>query len=78
MSDIKIGDLRERIAAVLTHAECRTPAYGAPGIAHCAACCGGTGWAATSADELALFEALDRARWAIDAVLSADTWKGAE
>lgn len=31
--------------------ECATPAYGAPGHPHCAACCYGTGIAASSMEE---------------------------
>lgn len=41
-------EVAERLAATY---ECTTPAYGAPGHAHCAACCYGTGIAASSMEE---------------------------
>lgn len=36
---------------------CRQPAYGAPGYAHCAACCYGTGYVVTCDEEQAMVEA---------------------
>lgn len=36
---------------------CRTPAYGAPGYAHCAACCYGTGVIVTCEHDEAVVEA---------------------
>lgn len=37
---------------------CRTPGYGAPGHAHCAACCYGRGYVVTCDEEQAVYEAV--------------------
>lgn len=57
--------------------ECTTPAYGAPGHAHCAACCYGTGIGASSMEEFetaqvllavpSLVREIERLRGATDA-----------
>ena len=43
---------------------CRTPAYGAPGRDHCAACCYGTGYVVTCAEDQQLVDAADAMRTA--------------
>lgn len=52
--------LAEKIDALATEIldpfVCRTPAYGAPGRAHCAACCGGTGFVITMRVEKLMVE----------------------
>lgn len=42
---------REEAAAIVAAMECASPAYGAPGHAHCAACCYGVGLAPASQEE---------------------------
>jgi hypothetical protein len=44
----RVAETASRLAASY---ECTTPAYGAPGHPHCAACCYGTMIAATSMEE---------------------------
>lgn len=44
--------LRNAASIVLEAMRCKTPAYGAPGVAHCAACCGGIGYVVTNQEEL--------------------------
>ena len=68
-----LANLRRLIDRVLEPMKCTTPAYGAPGYAHCAACCYNTGWEVTSLEELRMCEALDTARYAIDAVTREDS-----
>lgn len=56
-----ISELADRLDAFATELLdpliCREPAYGAPGIAHCAACCGGTRLLITCPDEQAVADA---------------------
>ena len=47
----RLTDTLETAERLAKGYECTTPAYGAPGYAHCAACCYGTGIAASSMEE---------------------------
>ncbi len=59
-------DRMEALAAEIeTPMRCTSPAYGAPGYQHCAACCGGTMYVVTCAEDQAT---LDAANALIDAV----------
>lgn len=57
------GSLVERMAVfaaeIKAEMECTTPAYGAPGHAHCAACCYGTGWNTTSPEDQLIVDAYE-------------------
>lgn len=61
--------LAEELEAPL---RCTTPAYGAPGHAHCAACCYGTGFATSCNEEELDVEAAQALRRAVSA------WRAAE
>lgn len=47
----RLEDTVEVAERLMAGYECTTPAYGAPGYAHCAACCYGTGINASSMEE---------------------------
>lgn len=55
----RLDALLTEAAALAAEMECTTPANGYPGIAHCAACCGGTHVNASCQEELDLAYALD-------------------
>jgi hypothetical protein len=48
---------------------CQSPAYGAPGYAHCAACCYGTGVIITCDEDQAIYNAVLALHQAADALL---------
>jgi hypothetical protein len=48
--------------------QCTHPAYGVPGYAHCAACCGNTGQVITNAEEQAMADAAQALRRAVAAI----------
>lgn len=51
------GRLRAFANEIVDPLICRDPAYGAPGIAHCAACCSGTGFVITNEADQAVVDA---------------------
>lgn len=68
MTPEQVEELANRMEAladeIMDPLICRTPGYGAPGHAHCAACCYGKGYIVTCDEEQAMAEAslaLDRA-----------------
>jgi hypothetical protein len=64
-SNAELADQLEQLAHVLVDPlVCRTPAYGAPGRDHCAACCYGTGYAVTCAEDQQLVDTADAMRTA--------------
>lgn len=61
----RMSDLADALDGPL---ECTHPAYGAPGVAHCAACCYGTGRVITSPGEQAMADTADQLRRAAVAI----------
>ena len=68
LTDEVLDRLRADAQVVVDTMTCTDPAYGAPGIAHCAACCMGTLIAATCAEEEQLAHAASEMVAAIDAL----------
>ncbi len=58
----KMAQLADEIEAPLI---CREPAYGVPGHAHCAACCGGTGYVITNDEDQAMLDLVHALRRAV-------------
>jgi hypothetical protein len=60
MSTTELAQLADELEAlahrILAPMACTTPAYGAPGRAHCAACCYGTGLVVTCAEDQQLVD----------------------
>lgn len=67
MSDPLLDRLRADAQKLVDEMACTTPAYGAPGYEHCAACCAGTLIAATCQED----EDLARAARALVAAIDA-------
>ena len=62
----KWTELRDLVAWMIEDTTCTTPAYGAPGHAHCAACCYGTLIAASCPEDFAFAEAVRALAVAMD------------
>ena len=80
MSDLTFAQrfdaMMELARSLSADMECRSPAYGAPGIPHCAACCGGTMVLASSKEEFDFANALSSMIRAADRYVWADAAKG--
>jgi hypothetical protein len=66
-----VSELRELADELIDPMICREPAFGAPGHAHCAACCGGTGLVVTCEEEQATVDAVKAMRHLADLIEAA-------